>query len=254
MGECVRIAIAGATGTVGRHVMEVVQRRGHDAVALSRSRGVDVVSGAGLSAALADADVVVDVLNAGTFEQGPAAEFFAAAAGNLQRVGAEQGVRQVVTLSIVGIDRAPIGYYAAKLAHERAAAEGPVAATIQRATQFHEFPAQILAATRKGMQASVFDLRVRTVAARTVADVLVEDAEHDPAGRACDLAGPEPADLVELARAFVAQRGKQVEVLADRDSFADAPRAALLPGEGTRIAGPTFAAWLESDDAATLAL
>lgn len=249
-----RIAIAGATGTVGRHVMESAQRRGHDAVALSRSHGVDVVSGEGLSAAMADAEVVIDVLNAGSFEEGPATEFFTAAAGNLQHIGAEQGVRHVVTLSIVGIDRAPVGYYAAKLAQERTAANGPVASTIQRATQFHEFPAQLLAATRDGSQASVFDLRVQTVAARTVAEVLVAVAEQAPTGRATELAGPEEANLVELARAFVAQRGETIDVVADSDSFAGVPSDALLPADDAHISGPAFQTWLRSDDAAALTL
>jgi uncharacterized protein YbjT (DUF2867 family) len=177
-----------------------------------------------------------------------------AASGTLQRVGAEQGVGHLVTLSIVGIDRAPVGYYAAKLAHERAAGAGPVPSTIQRVTQFHEFPAQLVARSRDGSRASVFDLRVQTVAARTVAEVLLEVTERGPAGRAADLAGPEQADLVELARRFVAQRGQQIEVVADSESFPGVPRNALLPGHEARIAGPRFEEWLASDDAAALTL
>jgi nucleoside-diphosphate-sugar epimerase len=37
-----RIAVAGGTGTVGRHVVAHAQNAGHDVVVLSRSRGVDV--------------------------------------------------------------------------------------------------------------------------------------------------------------------------------------------------------------------
>jgi uncharacterized protein YbjT (DUF2867 family) len=249
-----RIAIAGATGTVGSHLMEAARRRGHDPVALSRSEGLDVVSGEGLQAALARAEAVIDVLNAGTNDEHAATDFFTAASGNLQRVGAEQGVGHLVTLSIVGIDRAPVGYYAAKLAQERAAAAGPVASTIQRVTQFHEFPAMLIARSRDGSRASVFDLRVQTVAARTVAEALLEVAERGPAGRAADLAGPVQADLVELAHRFVAHRGERIEVVADSDRLPGVPRDALLPEEGARIAGPTFEEWLESDDAAALSL
>ena len=39
-----KIAVAGATGTVGRHVVGVLKNEGHDLVGMSRSLGVDVVS------------------------------------------------------------------------------------------------------------------------------------------------------------------------------------------------------------------
>src|ERR671935_237571 len=52
MGERMRIAVAGATGRVGRHVVDVLEASGHEVVPISRSRGVDVISGEGLEAAL----------------------------------------------------------------------------------------------------------------------------------------------------------------------------------------------------------
>ena len=39
-----KIAVAGATGTLGRHVLDVLEAQGHDVVGMSRSLGVDVVS------------------------------------------------------------------------------------------------------------------------------------------------------------------------------------------------------------------
>ena len=39
-----KIAVAGATGTVGRHGVDVLEAEGHDVVGMSRSLGVDVVS------------------------------------------------------------------------------------------------------------------------------------------------------------------------------------------------------------------
>ena len=38
-----RIAVIGGTGVAGRPTVEAVRRTGHDAVIISRSRGVDVV-------------------------------------------------------------------------------------------------------------------------------------------------------------------------------------------------------------------
>ena len=56
-----RIAVAGATGRVGRHVMDVVRERGHEPVAMSRASGVDVVTGEGLDEALRGVHTVIDV-------------------------------------------------------------------------------------------------------------------------------------------------------------------------------------------------
>ena len=237
---------------VGRHVVARAQNAGHDVVVLSRSRGVNLLDGQGLAQALDDVQVVVDVTNAGTTEQEPAAEFFAEVAGALQRAGADGGVAHIVTLSIVGIDKTPFGYYAAKLEHERATATGPIPGTVLRATQFHQFPVQQIAATRSDSEARVFDVRVQTVAAGTVADVLLEIAEGAPLGRAPDLAGPQEANLVDLARAFVERRGLPITVHADAESVADFPPRALLPERGARIQGPTFEEWLTTDEAAAL--
>lgn len=250
-----RIAVAGGTGTVGRHVVAHAQQAGHKVAVLSRSRGVNVRSGEGLADALTGADVVIDVTHPDTIEQAPAAQFWTDVAGGLQRAGAEQGVRHIVTLSIVGIDKTSFGYYLAKLEHERAAASGPVLGTVMRATQFHELPAQLIAITRHDSQAHVLDMRpVQTVAARTVAEALVEVAEDVPGGRAPDLAGPQQADLVTLARRFVQHRGEAITIHPDAESVADIPTGALLPETGARIQGPTFEEWLASEDAAELAV
>ena len=48
-----RIAIAGATGSVGRHILDTARGRGHEVVALSRSSGQDVSTGTGLVEAVA---------------------------------------------------------------------------------------------------------------------------------------------------------------------------------------------------------
>jgi uncharacterized protein YbjT (DUF2867 family) len=250
-----RIAVAGGTGTVGRYVVEHAQQAGHEVIVLSPARGVDARTGEGLAEALEGTGTVIDVTHPGTIEQGPATEFWTEVAGALQRTGAEQGVRHIVTLSIVGIDKTSFGYYTAKIEHERAAASGPVPGTVMRATQFHELPAKLIAMTRHGSQAHVLDLRpVQTVAARTVAEALLELAEAGPVGRAPDLGGPQQADLVTLARTFVRHRGAPITVQPDAGSVAGIPPGALLPENGARIQGPTFEEWLASDDAAALAI
>ena len=56
-----KIAVAGATGRVGRHIVDVLHGGGHDVVAISRSNGVDVITGDGLAAALEGVETVIDV-------------------------------------------------------------------------------------------------------------------------------------------------------------------------------------------------
>ena len=41
-----KIAVAGATGRVGHHVVDVLRERGHDVVPMSRAQGVDVITAA----------------------------------------------------------------------------------------------------------------------------------------------------------------------------------------------------------------
>lgn len=55
-----KIAVAGATGRVGRHVVEVLTAAGHEVVAMSRSAGVDVITGKGLASALTGVECVID--------------------------------------------------------------------------------------------------------------------------------------------------------------------------------------------------
>jgi uncharacterized protein YbjT (DUF2867 family) len=48
-----KIAVAGATGRVGHHVIDVLTERGHDVVPISRGQAIDVITGEGLAEALA---------------------------------------------------------------------------------------------------------------------------------------------------------------------------------------------------------
>ncbi len=138
------IAVAGATGRVGRHIVEVLEGRGHDVVPISRSHGVDVITGDGLAAALAGVECVIDAATGPSPDQDAATEFFTTAARNLHEAGERAGVQRIVVVSIIGTDRFTAGYGAAKLAHERAMLSGPIPVRVLRSAQFHEFVAQLV--------------------------------------------------------------------------------------------------------------
>ena len=253
-----RIAVVGGTGVAGRHVVDEARRRGHEAVALSRSVGIDAATGAGLLAALEGHDVVVDVANAPGLRRRVAVDYFAASARQLQSAAAACGIGHIVVLSIVGCDLVrSLGYYEAKALQERRHLDGAVAATIVRATQFHEFAAgsAMLAAGHRRGVVVVPRLLVQTVAARAVGAVLV-DVALGPAhrGRGPDVAGPPPPTwLPERSRALAAAQGRHVTVFgAPVPGTAGRVIAdgALLPGPDASIVGDTFEAWLEGPDAA----
>ena len=90
-------------------------------------------------------DAVIDATNVASTGKRVSSEFFEATARTLMRTAAAAGVRHIVALSIVGIDRVPYGYYQGKLRQEQVLQDSPVPVSILRAAQFHEFAGQYLA-------------------------------------------------------------------------------------------------------------
>lgn len=253
-----KIAVAGGTGTVGRYVVEAGAAAGHEMVVLSRREGVDLRrpdAEDALHRALEGVGAIVDTTDPHTLARRPATAFFEEVSGRLQRSGARGGISRLVTLSIVGVDRVPNwGYYQAKQRHEAVSLAGPVPSTVVRATQFHEFPAQILRATRHGPLAFMMVMRTQPIAARTVGRFLLETATAAgfSNGRVLQIAGPHPADLLTLARSYLDRRGHKslvVPVPLPGAAGRAVRRGAVLPTDDVPRLGPTFAEWLGSADA-----
>src|SRR5262249_10575990 len=57
-----KIVVIGGTGISGKTLIPLLRERGHEAVAASRSSGVNTLTGEGLAEVLAGASVVVDVV------------------------------------------------------------------------------------------------------------------------------------------------------------------------------------------------
>lgn len=201
-----RIAVAGGTGVAGSKVVEAVRAAGHEPLVLSRASGVDVRTGAGLDTALAGVGVVIDAVNVVTMSRKASVAFFTATTQNLLAAEERAGVGHHVVLSIVGVDRVDFGYYEGKRAQEQLALDGPVPATVLRATQFHDFAEQLLARS-PGPVAFIPQMTSQTVDTRDVAGELVRLAVAPPQGRAADLAGPEVHSIPALARRVAKARG-----------------------------------------------
>jgi uncharacterized protein YbjT (DUF2867 family) len=247
-----KIAVAGATGRVGRHVVDVLTERGHEVAPMSRASGVDVITGDGLAAALTGVDYIIDAAGGPEAEQDAATAFFTTSAGNLHDFGQRAGVQGIVVVSIIGTDRFAAGYGAAKVAHEQAHVTGPIPVKVLRAAQFHEFVAQLVDWGTQGDVGYVQKMRTQLVAARTVAEALVDLAiESGSAGAPyIEVAGPREERLADAATLLASRRGHPLKIMEmsdptdpDREVYES---GGLLPGPGALLAGPTFEQWLDS--------
>lgn len=242
-----RVAVAGGTGVAGREVVATLADRGHEPVVVARSRGVDLLTGQGLDAALEGVDTVIDVSNIETMGFRKAERFFRTAGGNLLRAAERAGVRHHVTLSIVGIDRVPLGYYRAKLVQEQVARSGSVPWTVVRATQFHELAFQ-LAARTPGPLLVVPPMATQPIAVREAAGALVTVAEGPPRGMAPQVAGPRVEDMADLIRRLLRSRGSRRLVLSPRlpgGVFSALANGGLLPTETGPRGAQTWDEWLD---------
>jgi uncharacterized protein YbjT (DUF2867 family) len=237
-----RLAVAGATGLIGSQVVQIASAGGHEVVALSRSAGVDLTDAGAIGDRLDGVDAVIDVTRSPAMVEQEAVDFFTAVASNLGAAARSAGVRRTVVLSIVGIEESQdFGWYVATLAHERATREHAPGPQVLRATQFHEFPGQVLERTRHGRGAQVMDMPTQPVASAEVAKLLCEMATGSVEGDV-ELAGPRQENLVDLVRRLVALRGDDVEV-----EPAPAPMSmasgSVLPGPDALIRGVDWQTW-----------
>ncbi|MFF5454247.1 SDR family oxidoreductase [Streptomyces sp. NPDC012950] len=199
------ILVTGGTGTLGRLVAERLREGGAEVRVLSRHAqpyAVDLREGTGLDAAVAGVDTVVHC--ATTLRGGDDL-----AARRLIEASRRAGVRHLVYISIVGVDRVPLGYYRTKLAVEKMIEGSGLGWTVLRTTQFHDLVVEVLRNAARlpvvPIPAGVSDqpIEVAEVAAR-----LAGLAAGEPAGRVPDMGGPEVLPFAELARTYLRAIGQ----------------------------------------------
>ncbi|MFI7385829.1 SDR family oxidoreductase [Streptomyces sp. NPDC049813] len=206
------ILVTGGTGTLGRLVAERLRDGGHEVRVLSRHAepyAVDLREGGpALARAVEGVEVVVHCASTpGGGDERAARQLIGAARA--------AGVGHLVYISIVGVDRVPLGYYRAKHAVERLVEESGLGWTVLRATQFHELVHSVLRGFAKSpvmlLPAGVGDQPVEVA---EVADRLAGLALGAPAGRVADMGGPEVRTFPDLARAYLRATGRRRAVLS----------------------------------------
>lgn len=222
MGD--QFLVTGGTGLLGRRVVErllakggevrLTSRRPRPADADGRAEWMtaDLRSPPDVGRAVPGADVIVHC--ATVFGRRPEAEV----AGRVVEAARLAGEPHLVYISIVGVDRVPLGYYRGKLAAEQLIERSGLPYTILRATQFHALLRVVFAfayAARSPVM-PVPDVAFQPVDVGEVADRLTELAMGEPAGRAVDIAGPHVHSARALARTFLSTVGRRRRVLPVR--------------------------------------
>lgn len=244
-----KIVVIGGSGLIGKKLIPLLRKRGHEAVSASPSSGVNTLTGEGLAEVLAGAQVVVDVSNSPSFEDRAVLEFFETSGRNILAAEAAAGVGHHVALSVVGADRIPeSGYMRAKLAQERLIQGGKAPYTILRATQFFEFLGAIAGSGADGGAVRISDAPMQPLAAYDVAAALADLAVGPPANATLELAGPEAQSIAAFARRALAASGDKRTVVADpqaRYFGAVLDARGLRPDGAHPRIGPTrFEEWL----------
>jgi len=213
------LLVTGGTGTLGHHVVPLLQDAGHDVRILSRRHypaqdGVEYVAGdlsinEGIDAAVAGVETVIHCAGSAKGDDVKAQRLVDAAR--------KAGVKHLVFISVVGADRVPIvsgidramfGYFGSKLAAERIVASSGIPRTILRATQFHDLQLTVVEQMAKLPFIPVpADVSFQPVDAAEVASQLVELALGHPAGLVPDLAGPRIYTMSDLIRVYLSARG-----------------------------------------------
>jgi uncharacterized protein YbjT (DUF2867 family) len=243
-----KVVVVGGTGLVGRSVVRQLADRGHEAVAASPTTGVNTVTGVGLAAALAGADVVIDVSDAPSFDDDAVLEYFQTSSRNLADAEAHAGVGHHVALSIVGAERLPnSGYMRAKVAQEAMVRALGVPYTIVRSTQSFELMRTVADAATVDGAVVISPALVQPVAAQDIASTLADVAGGAAAERTVELAGPDRLGLAALvARILRAQQDGRTVVASPSTPYYGSvlDDATLLPAGEAEIGRTCLADWL----------
>jgi uncharacterized protein YbjT (DUF2867 family) len=245
-----KIVVIGGTGLIGSKLVDILRKRGHEAIAASPNSGVNTITGEGLDQALANTDVVVDVANSPSFADEAVMEFFTVSGRNLLAAAARAGVKHHVALSVVGTDRlAESGYFRAKIAQEKLIRESGLPYTIVHSTQFFEFLGGIAAAAGQGDAISLSPAFVQPISSDDVAMAMADVTLGAPLNGIVEIAGPDRFRLAELVQQYLAVKKDPRSVHTDvhaRYFGAELKEDTLVPHGQARLGTVRLQTWLQS--------
>ena len=242
-----KVVVIGGSGLIGKKLVAILRRQGHEVVAASPSSGVNSLTGEGLAQALAGANVVVDVTNAPSWEDAAVMAFFDTSTRNLLAAERAAGALHHVALSVVGADRMPdSGYMRGKVNQESLIKAGGLPYSIVRATQFFEFLGGIADSGAEGDTVRLSTAPMQPMAADDVAAALADVAVGAPLNATVEVAGPEAMSIAEFVGRFLAARGDKRTVIADPQALyygAALHGREIVPGANPRLGPTRFEDW-----------
>lgn len=245
-----KIVVIGGTGLIGSKLVRLLAERGHEAVAASPQSGVNTLTGEGLAEALSGAQVVVDVANSPSFEDGAVLNFFQTSTRNLLAEATAEDVGHVVILSVVGTERLQqSGYFRAKLVQEEMIEASSLPYSILRSTQFFEFLDRISQSGNADEDLRLSPALMQPIQSDDVAEALADIATGRPTDGTIEIAGPDAKSLSTFARLVLEARGSTRKVIDDKQERyfgAVLDDHSLMPGPAARIGTHRFPDWLKT--------
>lgn len=222
------VLVSGGTGHLGRQIVGLLTRHGHQARVLARRPGPappgaqiewvrgDLATGAGVAEAVAGVDAVIHAAT-----HSPAAQRGSLRPADLRRSPTDvdidgtrrllaearrTGVQHFLHISIVGVQQARVPYSRVKARAEDLVRGGAVPWSIVAATPFYWLLARMLENMSRAPIWAVPKLLIQPGDEADFADYVVECLEEGPHGRRDDFGGPETLPMAEFARQFRVER------------------------------------------------
>ena len=245
-----KIVVIGGSGLIGSRLVSTLRGKGHEVLPASPDSGVNTITGEGLDAALAGAQVVVDVSNSPSFDDAAVLKFFETSSSNLLAAEDRAGVRHHVILSIVGTDRVPTsGYLRAKLAQENLVKKSGMPYSILRSTQFFEFIGRIAQSLANDNSVRVSGALFQPILSSDVVAALADITLGSPLNGTVEVGGPERFRMDELVRRVLRANGDTREVIVDSHApyfGAELNDESLVASPGARVGSMRFEEWLRN--------
>lgn len=255
-----KVVVIDDAGPMGVETAVRVREHGHEAVLVSPSTGVNVVTGEGLSEALEGCSVVIDLSGPPSLADGILTEngllidddavmkTLCCSTANLLSAEAAADVKHHVALSVVGVERLKEhGYFRALQAREAMIRQSQMPYSVIRATQLFESAGDIADAATEDWIIWVAAVQIQPVSCAEVATLLAHTAAFRPLFGVREIAGPDQFRLDTFLRASLNAVGEHRRLFTDdRSTYFGARlrRDDLLPGADAYIARTRYDDWL----------
>lgn len=215
IGTMKKVLVTGGTGLLGRSLVSALAENDIPFVIGSRRapadenlkpywKQLDLSSGDGLTDCLENVNTIFHLASA-TRPFSPATDV--EGTRKMLEEGKSLGVKHMIHVSIVGIDKVPISYYKIKIAAEKVVKDAGVDYTILRATQFHPFLDTTIEKTLKYPVAFMPKaIKYQPVGLKVVVDKLLDIYDHGPVNDTQDIGGPEVMTMGEAAKIWLRTR------------------------------------------------